>query len=122
MSHTPLILLRVITGLILFSMIVLTVVAVQEASLKDAGSALWKDAWFRLTLADAYFGFLIVYMWVVYKERTLWSRIVWFILFMALGNMAVSAYILIQLFRVRQGNLAESLLLGGDRHRTCGTV
>jgi hypothetical protein len=96
-------------------MIALTVVAIQEASLTEAGSALWKDAWFRLTLADAYFGFLIVYLWVVYKERTLWARTVWFLLFMTLGNMAVSAYILIQLFKVRQGNLAESLLLRADR-------
>jgi hypothetical protein len=108
-------LLRGILGFILLSMIVLTVVAIQEASLTEAGSELWKDAWFRLTLADAYFGFLIVYLWVAYKERTLASRIVWFLLFMALGNMAVSAYILIQLFGVRHGSLAESLLLKADR-------
>ena len=87
----------------------------QEASLTEAGPELWKDAWFRLTLADAYSGFLIVYFWVAYKERTLGSKIVWFILFMALGNMAVSAYILIQLFRVRHESLAESLLLKAER-------
>ena len=111
-------LLRGILSLILLSMIVLTAVAIQESSLMEAGSALWNDAWFRLTLADAYFGFLIVYLWVAYKERTLRSRIVWFLLFMALGNMAVSGYILIQLFRVRHGNLAESLLLRADGQKT----
>ncbi len=104
-------LLRGILGLILISMIVLTVVAVQESSLMEAGSKLWDDAWFRLTLADAYFGFLILYLWVAYKERTLSSKIAWFLLFMTMGNMAVAAYILIQLSRVRHGNLAESLLL-----------
>ena len=110
-----LILLRVILSLILLSMIILTFVAMQESSLIEAGSELWKDAWFRLTLADAYFGLLIIYLWVVYKERTLGSRIAWFVLFMTLGNMAVSAYILIQLFRVRQRNLADALLLRADR-------
>ena len=104
-------LLRGVLGLILLGMIVLTAVAIQESSLMEAGSKLWNDAWFRLTLADAYFGFLMVYLWVAYKERTLWSRIAWFLLFMTMGNMAVAAYILIQLSRVRHGNLAESLLL-----------
>jgi hypothetical protein len=113
MSRTALILLRSMTGLILISMIILTVVAIREASLMEAGSALWKDAWFRLTLADAYFGFLIFYSWVFYKERTQAAKIVWFLLIMGLGNMAVSAYILIQLFKIQPGDVAESFLLRG---------
>ena len=113
-SKTSIIVLRGFMIFILLGMIALTVVAVREASLSEAGAVLWQDAWFRLTLADAYFGFLIVYLWVWYKERKLWSKIAWFVLFVALGNMAVSAYILIQLFSVRQGDLAESLLLRGD--------
>ena len=113
-SKTSIIVLRGIMIFILLGMIALTVEAVREASLWEAGAVLWEDAWFRLTLADAYFGFLIVYLWVWYKERKLWTRIAWLVLFAALGNMAVSAYILIQLFSVRQGDLAGSLLLRGD--------
>ena len=86
-------------------------VAAQESSLMESGPELWKDAWFRLTLADAYFGFLIVYIWVAYKEPTLPARVVWFLLFMALGNMAVSAYVLIQLFKIKKGDSLEALLL-----------
>jgi hypothetical protein len=99
---------------VLLGMIVLTVVAVRESSLTEAGAVLWQDAWFRLTLADAYFGFLIVYLWVWYKERRLWPKLAWLLLFVTLGNMAVSAYILIQLFKVRPGDLVESLLLRGE--------
>ena len=113
-SKTSIIVLRGIMIFILLGMIALTVEAVREASLWEAGAVLWEDAWFRLTLADAYFGFLIVYLWVWYKERKLWTRIAWLVLFAALGNMAVSAYILIQLFSVRRGDLAGSLLLRGD--------
>jgi hypothetical protein len=112
--YVMLVFLRVILSLVLLIMIGLTLVAFQEAGLMEAGSELWKDAWFRLTLADAYFGFLIVYLWVAYKERTWWAKIVWFVLFMALGNMAVATYILIQLFKVREDNLASSLLLRAD--------
>jgi hypothetical protein len=99
---------------ILLGMIALTVVAVREARLSEAGAVLWEDAWFRLTLADAYFGFLIVYLWVWYKERRFGSKIVWLVLFVTLGNMAVAVYILIQLFTVRQENWVESLLLRAD--------
>ena len=71
-----LVLLRVVLSLILLSMVALTLVAFQESSLMEAGSELWKDAWFRLTLADAYLGFLIVYLWVAYIEceRGTWLR------------------------------------------------
>ena len=109
-----LVLLRIILSLILLSMVALTLVAFQESSLTKAGSELWKNAWFRLTLADAYFGFLIVYLWVAYKERTRWAKIAWFVLFMVLGNMAIAAYILVQLFGVREGDFATSLLLRAD--------
>jgi hypothetical protein len=98
---------------VLLGMVALTVVAVREASLMEAGAVLWDDAWFRLTLADVYFGLLIVYLWVCYKERKLWSKIAWLVLFVTLGNMAVSTYILIQLFKVRPGDSMESLLLRG---------
>ena len=56
--------------------------------------------WACATLFDAYFGFLTFFVWVCFKERRVWSRILWFVLIMGLGNMAMSAYVLLQLFRL----------------------
>jgi hypothetical protein len=39
---------------------------------------------------------------------------VWFILIMALGNMAMSAYLLLQLSRLRTGQPIEALLLRAE--------
>ena len=61
---------------------------------------LMRDVWFQATLLDAYFGFLTFYVWVAWKERTLAGRVVWFVLIMTLGNMAMSAYVILQLIRL----------------------
>ena len=62
------------------------------------------------TLWDAYFGFLTFYVWVVYKERTIWARILWLLLIMGLGNIAMSLYVLIQLMRLGGDEPAEAIL------------
>ena len=82
-----------------------------ERSLFQAGRGLWPDPWFLATLLDAYFGFIIFYVWVAYKEKTYASRILWFVLIMGLGNMAVALYVLLQLSKLRPGDPWEKLLL-----------
>ena len=61
------------------------------------------NPWAVATLYDAYCGFIIFYVWVVYKERTVWSRALWFVLVMGLGNVATSAYVLKELFKLQPG-------------------
>jgi hypothetical protein len=55
--------------------------------------------WTSATMLDAYFGFLTFYVWVFYKEPRWLPRIGWFVAIMLLGNMAMSAYVLLQLAR-----------------------
>jgi drug/metabolite transporter (DMT)-like permease len=62
------------------------------------------------TLYDAYFGFVTFYAWVFYKERGVWVRILWFLLIMGLGNIAMSFYVLIQLFRLGPDEPAANIL------------
>ena len=66
--------------------------------------------WTIATLMDAYFGFLTFYLWVVYKEPKPWARVVWFVLIMGLGNIAMSLFVLIQLMRLGPNEPAETLL------------
>lgn len=67
-----------------------------RASLPQFGA----NPWALATLYDAYCGFLTFYVWVAYKERRLWSRILWFLLIMGLGNIAMSMYVLKELFKL----------------------
>ena len=67
--------------------------------------------WTYATLADAYFGFLTFYAWVFYKERSTAAKLGWFLAIMLLGNMAMAAYVLRELGRLRDDEPASAILL-----------
>jgi hypothetical protein len=102
--------LKVLFGAIFVWMLVLTIRTSFAVSLWDAWPAYAANPWAIATLYDAYFGFLTFYVWVAYKERMMWSRIVWFVLIMGLGNIAMSLYVLIQLMRLGSDEPAEAIL------------
>lgn len=104
--------LKLLFGLILLGMIAVTGWAsTQQPVWAWGGLSPNPDrAWTIATLCDAYCGFLTFYAWVYYKERPL-GRIVWFILIMLLGNMAMASFVLRELLRLRDGEPAAQLLL-----------
>lgn len=67
--------------------------------------------WTTATLLDAYCGFITFYVWVYYKERHALARLAWFVAIMLLGNMAMSAYVLRELARLRPNEPLSQLLL-----------
>jgi hypothetical protein len=67
--------------------------------------------WTIATLLDAYCGFLTFYVWVLFKEPRWMPRIAWFVAIMLLGNMAMSAYVLYQLVRLRPEQRAADILV-----------
>jgi hypothetical protein len=48
---------------------------------------------------------------VAYRETKLWVKALWFVLIMGLGNIAMSLYVLIQLFRLKPGEPASAILM-----------
>ena len=104
------ILLLSLFGIVLLSMVVVTTYASLDRSMFDMGTQLTADPWFHATLADAYFGFLTFYVWVAYKEVTVWRRVLWFSLIMTLGNIAMSVYMLIQIWKWEPSRGMTSLL------------
>ena len=98
-------------GAILACMLAVTTYASLDRSVFQVGLPLLSDPWFQATLFDAYFGFLTFYVWVAYRERNWLGRIVWFVLIMTLGNIAMSIYVLLRLARLRPGDGWAQLLL-----------
>ena len=96
---------------VLALMFFVTVTASIHEDVVTAGRLLWPDLWFRATLADAYCGFLAFYAWVFYREPSWPARVLWLVAILALGNIAMSVYVLIKLFRLPAGAGAEQLLL-----------
>jgi hypothetical protein len=74
-----------------------------------ARSATFRDPWVIATLFDAYWAFLAFYVWVAWKERTLVARLLWFVSIILLGNMAMAAYMLRELFAVPAGGPLDAV-------------
>jgi hypothetical protein len=67
--------------------------------------------WFIATLFDCYFGFLTFYLWVAYRECSWLARALWLVAILALGNIAMSAYMLLSLWRLPADAPLDRLLL-----------
>jgi hypothetical protein len=102
--------LKLLFGGIFVFMVVMTIRTGLAVSLRTAWPSYAANPWAMATLYDAYFGFVTFYAWVFYKERSAWARALWFLLIMGLGNIAMSFYVLIQLFRLRPEEPAAAIL------------
>ncbi len=104
--------LKILFAGILIYMICMTAwVGVHKSILASGDEFSWSShPWAVATLFDAYFGFVTFYVWVAYKERGWARKVIWFVLVMGLGNIAMSAYVLLQLFKLRPGQPAFAIL------------
>jgi MFS superfamily sulfate permease-like transporter len=104
--------LRCIFGLIFLSLLGFTGYAsTQQPVLAWQGLVRAPDHWWTIaTLMDAYFGFVTFYVWVFWKEQRTLPRLLWFVAIMLLGNMAMSAYMLRELARLRPDEPTANLL------------
>ncbi len=94
---------------VLALMLYVTISASLHQDLISATCQLWPDPWFRATLADAYCGFIFFWLWVAWRERSPAKSILWFILIMTLGNIAMAGYLLLQLRHIRSGENLDKL-------------
>jgi hypothetical protein len=101
--------LAALFGAIFVWMIVLTVRTSLVVSLWSAWASFAANPWAVATLYDAYFGFFTFWLWVAWRERTVWERVLWLVAIFALGNIAMSLYVLIQIFRLRADEPVDAL-------------
>jgi hypothetical protein len=102
--------LKLLFAAIFVWMVFITIRTSMEESLISALPAFGRSPWAMATLYDAYCGFITFFVWVAYKETAWLPRVLWFVLIMCLGNIAMSAYVLIELFRLRPEDGVECLL------------
>ena len=102
--------LKLLFGGIFVWMVVMTIRTSLQVSLWSSLDSFAGNPWAVATLWDAYFGFITFWVWVAYKERTVWARALWLVLILALGNIAMSFYVLIQLFRLKPEQSVEAVL------------
>lgn len=108
-------LLRVLFLVVLASMLAVTGWASLQCPLFAIPREVFTHPWFIATLFDAYWGFATFFIWVCYKQTSLPARLAWFVAIMLLGNIAMAAYCLDELFRTpRDGRIADVLVTRRD--------
>lgn len=104
--------LRLFFLVVLGSMLAVTGWASLQQSLLKIPREVYAHPWFIATLFDAYWGFLTFYVWLAWKEQGAAARVLWLLAVLALGNIAMSVYLLDALFRVRDpARLADVITL-----------
>ncbi len=103
--------LRVLFFLIFVYMTYTVISTSIESNLFAEWSNLASIPWMTATLKDFYANMVIIALWMIYKEKTLFPRAAWLLLFVCLGSIATSAYVLMHLFRVSATDPLERVLL-----------
>ena len=62
------------------------------------------------TSVDFFANIFMITLWMFYKEKSVFLKIVWVILFVCLGAIATSAYVLIKLFKLKDGEGVKELI------------
>jgi hypothetical protein len=103
--------LRIAFTGVLLTMLFVTGWASTVLPLWQTPRSLLLHPWFIATLFDCYFGFLTFYLWLAYRESRWLARALWLIAILALGNIAMSAYMLLSLWRLPADAPIDRLLL-----------
>ena len=105
--------LKILFGFIFISLLGWSLYASSQQSVTawDGLTQLPDKYWTIATLMDAYYGFITFFVWVCFKEPRSVPRLAWFIAIMLAGNMAMSAYVLIQLMRLKPHQKASDILV-----------
>ena len=94
---------KVIAYLITIAMVSTIFWAQNQVSVFD--SIIPSLPWGVVSLVDLYAGFILVGIWIFYKEKTV-SALVWIFFLMTLGNLATAIYVIYSLNKSK-GNITK---------------
>ncbi|MBP9853947.1 MAG: DUF1475 family protein [Candidatus Omnitrophica bacterium] len=107
--------LKLLFGSMALFMLYLVIVTSMKSDLFHLPSEVVNEPWFQTTLVDFYFLVTILSVWVIYKEKTVLTRILWILAFICLGSIGASLYVLVQFMRLKDGEGLEQVLLRKDQ-------
>jgi predicted permease len=102
--------LKIIFSALLIWIIYVVVSTSLQSSLVEQWDFLASVPWMRATLWDFYANIFIIALWMFYKEKSLFLKILWLILFVCLGSIATCSYVLIKLFKLKHGEGVKDLV------------
>ncbi len=103
--------LIVFFSIVLVSMLVVTSWASLYENVFAGGAKIIAEPWGIATLFDTYFAFFTFYFWLAYKENHLVKNIVWLVLVILFGNIAMAIYGLLEIRRLGKNFTTEKFLI-----------
>lgn len=104
-------LLKIIFSALLVFMCYKVISTSLESNLFEQWDFLGGIPWMRATLWDFYANIFIITLWMFYKEKSIILKIFITVLFVCLGSIATLAYVLVHLFKLKDGEGVNELLL-----------
>ncbi len=103
--------LKIVFSLVLVFMCYQVISTSLESNLFEQWDFLATIPWMRATLWDFYANVLVIFIWVCYKECTVFSKLIWLVLLVCLGSIASCVYVLIQLFKLKKEDSLRELFI-----------
>ncbi|AZI25730.1 MAG: DUF1475 family protein [Pedobacter agri] len=104
-------LLKIVFSALLVFMCYKVIATSLESNLFDQWDFLGSIPWMRATLWDFYANIFIITLWMLYKEKSIILKISVTILFVCLGSIATLAYVLVHLYKLKEGEGVKELLV-----------
>ncbi len=73
--------------------------------------------WGVVSLVDLYSGFLLIIVWIWFRERAIWMACVWSLAMLVLGNFAFCSYVFIALATCNQSYMIFFLGKHADQYQ-----
>lgn len=88
-----------------------TIETSMASNLLEEWPSLVSIPWMQATLIDFYINIAFIFLWVVYRERSLAAKAGWLVALVLLGSMATAAYVFLQARSLNQGDGIEKMFL-----------
>lgn len=108
--------LRIASLCVLITMLCVSSWASLQMPLWQTPRAVVLHPWFIATMFDTYFGFLTFYVWLAWRETSWRARVLWLLAILALGNIAMSSYVLLIVWRLPPDAPLSRVLLRPSVH------
>ena len=92
--------------LLALSMLGVTIWASSKENLFQIFPRLLQQPWPLATIVDFYINLLLIVCWMAFRERSLVKILAWTVAFVALGSMATTLYIFLELRKLARGESA----------------
>jgi len=88
---------KIISGLGIIAMSAVLLYGFTAGDFGTDGGEILRNPWGVVSLIDLYTGFILFSAWIVYREKSFFTSLIWVVLMMVLGFFTASLYVFISL-------------------------